>query len=288
MRTKINGTEIYFDVEGAELDVRDGRLVEKPTIIALHGGPGFDQGYLRPGLSALRDHAQVVYVDLRGQGRSGRPLVETCTLEQTADDVAVLCDVLGIERPVVFGHSAGGFVALHLAIRHARLVRGLILCDTTAAFGSTSSDETAPSLAKRAGPDVLAVAGRFFGGDMSEAAVEAFREKVTPYYAGPSHMDVPAAVFALSDISFDVMRHFFDKLARTYDVRPQLGGIHAPTLVIVGKHDWVCSPAASRTIAQGIHGATLVELPESGHLGFSEEPERFMDAVRGFLTTLGG
>ena len=93
-------------------------LAERPTVVALHGGPGFDQGYLRPGLSPLGAHAQVVFVDLRGQGRSGRPPLHTCTLERMADDVAELCDRLGIVEPVVFGHSAGGFVALHLALRH--------------------------------------------------------------------------------------------------------------------------------------------------------------------------
>ena len=73
----------------------------------------------------------MIYVDLRGQGRSGRPPIETCTLEQWADDVASLCDLLEIKRPVVFGHSAGGFVAMHLAIRHPGLVGGLILCDSS-------------------------------------------------------------------------------------------------------------------------------------------------------------
>jgi proline iminopeptidase len=49
--------------------------------VVLHGGPGFDQGYLRPGLAPLSSEAQLVFVDLRGQGRSSRPPVQTCTLE---------------------------------------------------------------------------------------------------------------------------------------------------------------------------------------------------------------
>ncbi|WP_082906146.1 alpha/beta fold hydrolase [Bradyrhizobium centrolobii] len=52
----------------------------------------------------------MVYVDLRGQGRSGCPSLAFCTLEQMADDIASLCDLLGIDRAVIFGHSAGGFV----------------------------------------------------------------------------------------------------------------------------------------------------------------------------------
>ncbi|HEY3033990.1 MAG TPA: alpha/beta hydrolase [Streptosporangiaceae bacterium] len=83
-----------------------------------------------PGLAPVSRDAQLVFADLRGQGRSGRPPVQTCTLEQMADDVAELCGRLGIVMPIVFGHSAGGFVALHLALRHPGSVGGLILCDS--------------------------------------------------------------------------------------------------------------------------------------------------------------
>ena len=72
----------------------------------------------------FKDIAQIIYVDLRG--RSGRPPLETATLEQMADDVAELISMLGIRMPYVFGDSAGGFVAMHLALRHPGSVAGLI------------------------------------------------------------------------------------------------------------------------------------------------------------------
>src|SRR3954449_9696953 len=106
MLARVNGTQLYVDVDGPQLRGERGKLVERPTLVVLHGGPGFDQGYLRPGLGDLRDHAQVVFVDLRGQGRSGRPPIDSCTLEQMADDVAAVSAVLGLDDPVVFGHSA--------------------------------------------------------------------------------------------------------------------------------------------------------------------------------------
>ncbi len=149
MRVSVNDTELYLDVEGAELAVDGERLRRRPTLLALHGGPGFDQGYLRPGLRPLANDAQLVFVDLRGQGRSARPPVESCTLEQMADDVAALCHRLGIEHPIVFGHSAGGFVALHLALRHVELPCGLILCDSAPTLAPLP-DEDPPAGARRA------------------------------------------------------------------------------------------------------------------------------------------
>src|SRR5215475_11638888 len=145
MRAKFNGTEIYFDVDGAGFHAANGHLTGKPVIVALHGGLGFDHGYLRHGLSPLRDIAQVIYVDLRGQGRSGRPDLATCTLEQMADDVAALCSSLVIGRPFILGHSAGGFVALHAGLRHPSLVAGLVLCGTSPAMRPLPDDEGDPA-----------------------------------------------------------------------------------------------------------------------------------------------
>jgi len=283
LRIHVTGTELYIDVDGPELRVDGDRLAGRPTIVVLHGGPGFDQGYLRPGLGALSADAQVVFVDLRGQGRSGRPLVETCTLEQMADDVAELCALLGIGEPVVFGHSAGGFVALHLALRHPGLASGLILCDTAPTLAPLPDDDPPPSLAARSSAEAVEVAARLFGGDFSPETLDAFTRLVLPCYAGPQHMQVPGHLMSLSGFAADVASYFFGVLAPRYDLRPHLKDISVPTLVIVGGFDWVCPPAASRILAAGIPGALLAEIPAAGHFSFSEEPRAFGDTVRDFL-----
>lgn len=268
MRVAANGTEIYIDVDGPQLKLAAGRLRSHHTLIALHGGFGFDQGYLRAGLASLSHLAQVVYLDLRCQGRSAIAEIQTCTLEQMADDVAAVCGVLGIERPVVFGHSAGGFVALHLALRHPALVGGLILCNTSPTMVQVADDgPPAPSLTERAGAEAAGVAARLFGGDMSQETLEAFNRLVLPFYGGPLHMEVPGRVMALSDFKADVARYFFGELAGGYDLRPRLGEIVVPTLVVIGRYDWVCSPAAGRAIAAGIAKAELMEFADSGHKG---------------------
>ena len=103
----------------------------------------------RPGLPAPRpethstNDVQLVFVDLRGQGRSSPAPVEACTLEQMADDAAALCSLLGLEAPVVFGHSAGGFVALHLALRHPTLPASLILCDSAPTLRASAGRRSA-------------------------------------------------------------------------------------------------------------------------------------------------
>jgi proline iminopeptidase len=286
MRITVNHTELYVDVEGPELAVAGGELQQRPTIVVLHGGPGFDQGYLRPGLRPLAGVAQVVFVDLRGQGRSAPAPVEACTLEQMADDVAALVAALGVRRPVVFGHSAGGFVALQLALRHPKLARGLILCHTAGARASHADPAPPPGPGERGGPEAGAVAARLFAGDFSAETQEAFGRLVFPLYAGPGHEDVPARLMGLTTMNAELAAYFFQQLAPRYDVRPYLGSITARTLVIVGRHDWVCPPAAGRALAAGIPGARLVELPGAGHFGFSETPAPFLRAVREHLADI--
>jgi proline iminopeptidase len=146
-------------------------------------------------------------------------------------------------------------------------------------------DDPPAGVAERAGPETGAVAERLFGGDFSAATVEAFNRLVVPYYAAPGHEHVPERLMALSTFNPDVATEFFSRLAPLYDLRPRLPEIAVPTLVILGRQDWVCSPASGRAIADGIPGARLVELPDAGHFGFSETPERFVGAVRAHLGT---
>jgi proline iminopeptidase len=283
MHITVNGTRLYVDVEGPELAVVAGELRTRPCLVVLHGGPGFDQGYLRPGLSALRDDIQLVFVDLRGQGRSAPEPPESCTLEQMADDVAGLCSTLGIARPVVFGHSAGGFVALQLAVRHPAVAGGLILCNTAASLRPMEDPAPPPGPLERGGPEAGAAANRLFSGDFSQQAGEDFNRLVLPLYAAPGHEHIPGPLMALSSLNPEIAAYFFQRLAPRYDLSPRLAAIDVPTLVIVGQHDWVCRPVAGRALAAAIPDGTLVELPDAGHFSFSESPDAFLHAVRGHL-----
>jgi len=82
MRVLVNGVQLFFDVQGASL-VPDGPTMrEKPTLLLLHCGPGFDHSIYKPAYSSLADCAQVIYFDHRGNGRSGAGPKEAWTLAQ--------------------------------------------------------------------------------------------------------------------------------------------------------------------------------------------------------------
>lgn len=84
MRILVNGVRLFCDVEGGSL-VPDGPAMrEKPTLLLLHGGPGFDHSIYKPAFSALSDVAQVVFLDHRGNGRSDPGPCESWNLAQWA------------------------------------------------------------------------------------------------------------------------------------------------------------------------------------------------------------
>src|SRR6185295_12783554 len=119
MRVLVDGVRLFFDVDGAKL-VPDGPWMrERPTVILLHPGPGFDHGLFKVQIGPwLAAGTQVVYLDMRGAGRSDAGPPEEHRLERWADDVHGLCEALRIERPVVLGIGFGSLVALQYAIRY--------------------------------------------------------------------------------------------------------------------------------------------------------------------------
>jgi len=281
MRLNVNDTQLFFDVEGAGLVPDGDGLTQRPTLVVLHGGPGFDHTYFKPFLSPLGDTFQIVYVDLRGQGRSGRPAIETCTLEQMADDVAALCAGLGIERPIILGHSAGGFVTLTLTTRHPHLAERLILVDTAAATAAMS--DSMSILQQRNGAQARAAAERMFGGDFSDPALNDFIRLVFPaYLANPSNMASLGPTIGRCNFNPEVAAFYFSKRAPLYDLRDKLAGIRQPTLVLVGEQDWLTPPGTAQALAAGLPGSELVVLPDAGHFAFVEQPDIFNTAVRQF------
>lgn len=316
MLANVNGTKLFYDVVGEKLDASTPKLKERLTLICLHGGFGFDHGYLRPGLDVLASNYNLIYIDLRGQGRSAEVDLNTITLEQVSDDIKTFCHQHGIESAVFFGHSAGGFVAQMLAINYPELVDALILCNTTSGKAFTPTQFTSvktPLLAERADAEIMALASAMFNGgkgytpgiqfmesfqgglnegerptfqDILDHLRKEFFEKVGPYYLAPNNMDKFHEVMDYTLSHPDVMDHFVHNLLPNYDISDQIKAISAPTLIISGAFDWVCTPLASAYMEDQIELSVHIQFDESGHMPFIEEPDMFQKIVRSFINKL--
>ena len=74
-----------------------------------------------------------------------------------------------------------------------------------------------------------------------------------------------------------------DAIIEDWDLTPRLGEIFAPTLIVVGKDDFICPPSQAKIMHEGIPNSELVVFESSGHFTHVEEPEAFFDTVRGWL-----
>jgi pimeloyl-ACP methyl ester carboxylesterase len=286
MHVLVNGVRLYFDVEGAGL-VPDGATMRpKPTLLLLHGGPGFDHSIYKPAFSALADVAQVVFLDHRGNGRSESGAPESWTLAQWGDDVHAFCQTLGIARPIVLGVSFGGTVALAYATRHAAHPGKLVLISTEAAAG-THIERRIALFEKFGGPKLGALARRrFLEGHPDQASIESWRRLAFPLYTRtPRDPDVGRRTLSRPDVL-----HWYTRPggeAHTFDMMRALSAIRCPTLVVGGEDDPMTPIECQADIATALP-AGLVRFGRFAncrHAVVPDAPERAMALIREFIAS---
>jgi len=283
MRARVRDTELYFDVEGAAL-VPDGpRMVEKPVAFLLHGGPGGDHTGFKPTYSPLAETLQLVYVDHRGQGRSARGPKETYTLDNNVEDLEALRQYLGLERVVVIGVSYGGMVALTYATRYPGSVSRRSAVVT--APGCRFLERARRIVAERGTDDQKAMADILWAGAFeSEEQLRDYYTVMGPLYALRFDAEKARERRGRGILSPDAINQGFGGFLRTWDVTDDLPKITAPTLVIAGREDWICPPEFSEEIAAKIPNADLRIFEHSSHSVATDEPEAFVDIIKGFVT----
>ena len=276
MQVEVNGTRLWFDVDGPAV-VPDGPTMrERPTVVLLHGGPGsYDHSYFKPDFAPLTRVGQVVYLDLRDHGRSARHDPADWTFEVCADDVRAFCDAVGIATPIVYGHSMGGFVAMLYGARHPGHAAGLVLQSTNARFDLARMVD---GFRRFGDDDVAELAGRDFGGDPVTddewaRVFAAFGPRV------PDQQQLGRRIR-----NSEVGAHGMD-LLRTFDVIDQLAQIDCPTLVCVGELDPVMPVEASREIVGALPSGVgrLEVIQGAGHFPWKDVPDAYWPVLEDFV-----
>jgi proline iminopeptidase len=268
----LNDTELFY------VEVGEG----VPCLV-MHGGLGGDHSSLHPWLDPLGDVMRLVYYDHRGNGRSGRPRSESITFEQLCADADALREHLGFEEIAVLGYSFGGFVALEYALRYPERISHLILLDTAPTF---DYEEEIEANARRKG----ATQEQLEALDASaEDEGESWRlwKVIEPLYFCTFDADLAERVMGKTVISVEAA-DAGDAIIEGWDLTPRLGEISAPTLILVGRDDFVCPPSQAKIMHEGIPNSELAVFENSGHFTHVEEPEAFFDAVRGWLRRSSG
>ena len=273
----LNGVRCHYTIRGAG-----------PALIAISGGPGMDaRGW--DDFAKIDEFVAVIALHPRGSGLSALPGDNAYRLADYAADVEALRRHLGLEKPVVMGWSHGGMVAQQFAFTYPTSLSRLILYDTTAYFGEFLGD-------------IEAAVKEFKDRPWFENSFEALQKE----WAGEYHSDEDMSRLWAEEMKFYFKN--FDERAQAYhqrtkdlpiriaplhafnedevpkmDLRRRLEEIRVPTLVIVGRHDFITNVAMAQEMVNHIPNARLEIFEDSGHFALVEEPGKFCQTIKNFI-----
>jgi proline iminopeptidase len=254
------------------------------------GGPGFSAHYLGD-LAGLGEHAELVLVDPRGTGGSNRPEdPRAYAIDDYVDDLEELREELGLDRIDLLGHSHGGVVAMAYAAAHPGRVRRLVLASTLPRFQAEQAAAMQEAMEGFSGEPWYedaraALEQEQEGAFASDEELGALVARELPFYFARYGAQERAyhAMIREEVPNADALRLFNEEIFETFDLRPALARIAAPTLVITGERDFITGPTCLAELAEGIADATPVVLPGVGHFVFVEARHRFREEVARWL-----
>jgi len=257
----VNGNSIYYEEFGA---------ADLPPLVLIHGLMG-DASSVAPLAERLAPTFHVVAPDALGHGKSARP--GGFTLVDQGTMVNGLIAELGYESATIAGISMGSYLATQAAILEPARTNHLVLI-VGKAHGKTSSSA---AYAASKGVDLTTLAPEEMLALMSEAV-----------WSPDTTQERRDAL--LQDMNGEQAQLTRDEQAAVerslagFDLRPDLGKITAPTLIISGKSDGLNPPSSGQELADGIPGSRFEVYEHSGHVLAFEESDRLVDDIVGFAS----
>ncbi len=238
--------------------------------------------YVRPALDALAEHYRVLTCSLGDERTSGWAFDAARGLDSFADHVVAVLDDRGLRRAVICGVSFGGLVALRVAARYPHRASALVLASTPGPRWRLRPRHTVYARAPWLfGPLFLAESPFRLRAELAAALPDA-RER---WRFGRDQLrtlvEAPLSVTRMAARARMVACH--DRAADCRDVA-------CPTLIVHGEEalDHVVDAGGTSDYGALIHGATVVTLERTGHLGSITRPREFAAITRRFLTTQRG
>lgn len=277
--------------EGRYVPIEDTRLWvlemgEGHPLFLIHGGPGLDHVQFRPWLDPLAERFRLIYVDLRGQGRSDLVDPAGLSLGRMAADIDELAAGMEIDSYAVLGHSFGSFVALQHAVDSGRASHYVLLGSVASSSWLDRIDGNLrafePVALRRQVEDA-------WDAETTVQTVDEFRhllvDQLPFHFADPSGEPFREFVANVPQMQLapEVLRTFANSEYGKVEVRASLASIQAPVLVISAEHDRVTVPEAGWEIAEAVPNGECVLMKNAGHMMFVEKPKQVREAIETFF-----
>jgi 3-oxoadipate enol-lactonase len=260
-KTTVNNISIYYEIHGTEdapvLVLNNGVLMNAATSWVFQ-------------TRALSRRYRLLQYDCRGQGQSDHP-AEAYSMQQHADDLASLLEVLGIPEAHIAGISYGGEVGQAFALQYPQKTRSLILADTVS----------------QVGPELVMVIASWIDAAKRDAA-DAFFHATVPWNFSPEFIAANPILMAdakkrYQDLDFAAVVRLCECFLEL-DFTERLTEIRAPTCILYGQKDILKGRDYAEILKHGIPHAEVYEIRGAGHASCWERPEIFNSIVLGFLS----
>ncbi|HEY3384221.1 MAG TPA: alpha/beta hydrolase [Vicinamibacterales bacterium] len=236
--------------------------------------------------SQLSDRFTLVYVDLRGAGRStGEPA--DLTFDVLAADLEAVRADLGVERVAVLGHSILGALAIEYGRRCPSTVSHVIAVGTPPRGDMAWLSSHAASFFERDASDDRK---RLYRANLAALPPDATMGQVmaaqTPMRFFDPSVDA-ATLFEGAEVKRPFFAHLLGPLTATWDVTVDPGSLQVPVFIAHGRYDYTVPHALWDEVVPTLPHAVLQVFERSGHQPFFEEPDRFVEGLTSWMASQG-
>lgn len=261
-------------VNGTTLWVEDTGETHLPVVFCLHSC--FLDGTMFDGLvEAAAGKFRVIRPDFRGQGKSALDDVDIITMDQCADDMAALIDVMQLKAINVMAQSMGGDVAFRLIAKQQHLFRSLVVA------GSSACGEP-PEQGERFAQWVVDAGEQGFTGDILDMTMEVMFGKTTRN--NPEKQTLIAYWRKRIEALPKTLRPAMKGVMHRDSSVALLASINIPVLIINGEEDMPRPPAWSDEMKRELPNSKLIRLSKIGHSPTLEAPEQVLPAIIEFYS----
>lgn len=245
-----------------------------PAVLLLHGFP-LDHTIWEHQMDRLAAKYRVLAPDLPGMGKSQPiPSAIVPTIWLLAEEVLALMDARKVGEAAVVGHSMGGYIALAMYHLAPERVTGLAFVCSQALADTPEARHNRFALIraveeKGSGAAAEAMLPKLFA--PSVPTDSPLRQQTDAIIRRTSAQGIKAALLAM---------------ARRPDLTPYLHEVSVPTLVLTGDQDLAIPPERSLKIREALPDATVVRLPNTGHMPMLEAPDAVSDALEQWMATI--
>lgn len=259
---KVNDVNLYYEIYGEGVP------------LVLIEGLAQNINMWKYQIENLKDHFKIVAFDLRGNGKSDKP-ISGYSVDIFADDTIGLIRELKLEKPNILGVSLGGFVALKILHKYGKEIDKGILVNT--AYGGPNY--IPPSM------DVLNIMLTGGGGKTPfEKGFNSLALGFTEKFVKEKREIIEEIVNSLLENPQPPYAYQGQAMAgASFNMEKEVKEIENEVLVIIGEKDKVVPKQNGINLKNSLKNSKLHIIKDAGHLCFIEKPEEFNEVVKNFL-----